>query len=237
MTRFYQCHPAIPRRHQICNHHLDEARVEEYKLGQMWKNAFQLPTYSELDHIVFSHLGTSMVATGTDRTLNRGLSQMRYGTVRFGPYLVQTARYRTGSCLLCKRVADAMPPNFASVYFNQFWVFSGEKKCRRMVKYRRILIQVQIFHISTKPYFRNCGICKNREKIEIHSWTCLKLSSFPPTLIYSAIVSIPGKRGVFGQEPTAILALNVCEFILCCMKFTWCRPTEKAHSASTDVAN
>jgi hypothetical protein len=55
-------------------------------------------------------------------------------------------------------------------------------------------------------------------------------------LIISATLGRPGKSGVLSHEPTAIFALNVCEFIWCCVKLTWRCPVENALSASTDVA-
>ena len=42
--------------------------------------------------------------------------------------------------------------------------------------------------------------------------------------------------GVLAHDPTAICALKVCEFMLCCMKDTCHCPVENAHSASTGVA-
>lgn len=54
--------------------------------------------------------------------------------------------------------------------------------------------------------------------------------------IMFVMVSSPGYKGELAHDPTAICALNVWDDILCCMKFTWRRPDEKARSASTDDA-
>ena len=45
-----------------------------------------------------------------------------------------------------------------------------------------------------------------------------------------------GNMDGLAHDPTAIRALKVCEFMLCCMKDTCRRPVENACSASTDVA-
>src|SRR5882672_10267018 len=48
--------------------------------------------------------------------------------------------------------------------------------------------------------------------------------------------SIPGSRCDSTQDPSATLALNVLDDMLCCIKLIWRRPTENACSASTEDA-
>ena len=65
---------------------------------------------------------------------------------------------------------------------------------------------------------------KSSSSLPILSWIILETAP------------IPGNKGERAQEPSAICALNVWEFLLCCKKLIWRRPVEKARSASTEVA-
>ena len=56
------------------------------------------------------------------------------------------------------------------------------------------------------------------------------------SLTMSLMPENAGNMGVLAHDPTAIHALKVCEFMLCCMKDACRRPVENARSASTDVA-
>lgn len=100
-------------------------------------------------------------------------------------------------------------------------------------------------YLSKRIYFKSLNLWKDCTNTQIlfillslllfaHSSLELPSSSTPE--IISAAFLILGNNGVFTYDPSPILALNVFNDMLCCMKLTWRWPTENAHSASTDDA-
>jgi hypothetical protein len=91
---------------------------------------------------------------------------------------------------------------------------------------RTIHIKAKVIHIASE-------LSTNTVSLKI---TSPIQSLLIESLTMSLMTENAGNMGVLAHDPTAIRALKVCEFILCCMKDTSHHPVENAHSASTDVA-
>ena len=107
-----------------------------------------------------------------------------------------------------------------------FLSFLYEKNCLTKGKFRTFHTKTKAIHISSEM---NTNIFSLKITSPIQS---LLIES----LTMSLMTENAGNMGVLAHDPTAIRALKVCEFILCCMKDTCHCPVENACSASTDVA-
>ena len=112
------------------------------------------------------------------------------------------------------------------MYLTHFLSVLYEKNCLTKRKFRTFYTKTKAIHISSE-------LNTNTFSLKI---TSPIQSLLMESLTMSLMTENAGNMDVLAHDPTAIRALKVCEFMLCCMKDTCRRPVENARSASTDVA-